>query len=300
MSTTTFFFIFIPLLALILLGVNLVFAPHKPYQEKDSTFECGFHSFLGQNRTQFSISFFIFALLFLLFDLEILLMYPYAVSAYTNSIYGLVIMLVFFIALTLGFAFEINKNALKIDSKQMFTIKNLFNLAEFIPKGNNFVSLPIQSFFVCVVLMADKASSSKGTSLSKETQDLLAEIRSKPKTILTPEERQYRDLQALAEKTPIEQKKDFIFDLKTELLEKKIEVSSREENLEDLMSVLSINKRSALEDLNSGKDLSKLPSSEVDRLAAIAQRESEALVNSYNQRILDIQKELGDLGGTFE
>lgn len=79
-------------------------------------------------------------------------------------------------------------------------------------------------------------------------------------------------------------------------MEKKIEVSSREENLEDLMSVLSINKRSALEDLNSGKDLSKLPSSEVDRLAAIAQRESEALVNSYNQRILDIQKELGDLG----
>jgi len=122
MTSTTFFFIFIPILAIILLAVNLIFAPHNPYQEKDSVFECGFHSFLGQNRTQFSISFFIFALLFLLFDLEILLVYPYVVSAHTNGIYGLVIMLVFFLALTLGFAFELGKNALKIDSRQTVTL----------------------------------------------------------------------------------------------------------------------------------------------------------------------------------
>src|ERR1035441_3056687 len=124
MTSTTFFFIFIPLLAVILLAVNLIFAPHNPYQEKNSAFECGFHSFLGQNRTQFSISFFIFALLFLLFDLEILLVYPYVVSAYTNGIYGLVIMLIFFLALTLGFAFELGKNALKIDSRQMVILNN--------------------------------------------------------------------------------------------------------------------------------------------------------------------------------
>src|SRR5450432_490544 len=126
MTSTTFFFFFIPLLVFILLGVNLIFAPHNSYQEKDSAFECGFHSFLGQNRTQFSISFFIFALLFLLFDLEILLVYPYIVSAYSNGIYGLIIMLVFFFILTLGFVFELGKNALKIDSKQIdsFQIKN--------------------------------------------------------------------------------------------------------------------------------------------------------------------------------
>src|SRR5258708_3296931 len=121
MTSTTFFFVFIPLLAIILLTVNLIFATHNPYGEKDSAFECGFHSFLGQNRTQFSISFFIFALLFLLFDLEILLVYPYVVSAYTNGIYGLVIMLVFFLALTLGFAFELGKNALKIESRQQIS-----------------------------------------------------------------------------------------------------------------------------------------------------------------------------------
>ena len=73
MTTTTFFLFLIPVLAVILLAVNLIFSPHNSYIEKDSAFECGFHSFLGQNRTQFSISFFIFALLFLLFDLEILL-----------------------------------------------------------------------------------------------------------------------------------------------------------------------------------------------------------------------------------
>ena len=105
----------------LLLAVNLIFAPHNPYQEKDSVFERGFHSFLGQNRTQF-ISFFIFALLFLLFDLEILLVYPYIVSAYTNSTYGLVIMLIFFSVLTIGFVFELGKKALKIDSRQVFSL----------------------------------------------------------------------------------------------------------------------------------------------------------------------------------
>jgi NADH-ubiquinone oxidoreductase chain 3 len=123
MTSLTFFFIFIPVIAVILLAINLLLSPHNPYQEKNSVFECGFHSFLGQNRTQFSISFFIFALLFLLFDLEILLVYPYIVSAYTNGIYGLIVMLVFFIILTLGFIFELGKNALKIDSKQYAYIK---------------------------------------------------------------------------------------------------------------------------------------------------------------------------------
>ena len=120
MSSLTIFLLFVPLLSLILLAINLVFSPHNSYLEKDSAFECGFHSFLGQNRTQFSISFFIFALLFLLFDLEILLIYPYIMSAYNNSIYGLIIMLIFFCILTLGFAYELGKNALKIESKQVY------------------------------------------------------------------------------------------------------------------------------------------------------------------------------------
>lgn len=127
MSSTTVFFFFIPLLTFIFLIINLLLAPKNSYKEKDSVFECGFHSFLGQNRTQFSISFFIFALLFLLFDLEILLIYPYIVSAYTNDIYGLLIMLIFFLILTLGFTFELGKKALNIDTIQnKISNKNLY------------------------------------------------------------------------------------------------------------------------------------------------------------------------------
>jgi NADH-ubiquinone oxidoreductase chain 3 len=122
MTSTTFFFIFIPIVAILLLLVNILLAPHNPYQEKDSVFECGFHSFLGQNRTQFSISFFIFALLFLLFDLEILLIYPYSVSSYNNDIYGLIILILFFILLTMGFIYELGKNALTIDSRQISAV----------------------------------------------------------------------------------------------------------------------------------------------------------------------------------
>ena len=123
MTSQIFFFIFVPILAIILLLLNIILAPHNPYEEKNSAFECGFHSFLGQNRSEFSISFFIFALLFLLFDLEILLVYPYIVSAYVNDIFGLIIMMMFFLILTLGFAFELGKNALSIDSRQTNYVK---------------------------------------------------------------------------------------------------------------------------------------------------------------------------------
>ena len=139
MTSTTFFIIFIPILAIILLAVNLILAPHNPYQEKDSPFECGFHSFSGQNRTQFSISFFIFALLFLLFDLEIVLIYPYSVSGYNNGIYGLAIMILFFLVLTVGFIFELGKNALSIDSRQTSTYEY-----ENIPESHIFINLPLE------------------------------------------------------------------------------------------------------------------------------------------------------------
>ena len=125
MLSHIYFFILVPILAILLLLLNFIFAPHNPYEEKNSVFECGFHSFLGQNRSEFSISFFIFALLFLLFDLEILLVYPYVVSSYVNSIFGLVIMLIFFLILTVGFAFELGKNALYIESKQFVSLSYL-------------------------------------------------------------------------------------------------------------------------------------------------------------------------------
>ena len=73
MSSITFFFVFVSIIAVLFLVLNFVLAPHNPYQEKYSIFECGFHSFLGQNRTQFGVKFFIFGLVYLLLDLEIII-----------------------------------------------------------------------------------------------------------------------------------------------------------------------------------------------------------------------------------
>lgn len=122
MSSMTLFILFISIIALLFLIINLLFAPHNPYQEKYSIFECGFHSFLGQNRTQFGVKFFIFALVYLLLDLEILLTFPFAVSEYINDIYGLIVTLGFIGIITIGFVYELGKSALKIDSRQTLTM----------------------------------------------------------------------------------------------------------------------------------------------------------------------------------
>ena len=137
MSSMTFFFLFVSILALVFLIVNLLLAPHNPYQEKYSIFECGFHSFLGQNRTQFGVKFFIFALVYLLLDLEILLTFPFAVSGYVNNIYGLIVALIFIGIITIGFVFELCKSALKIDSRQAITMLNVKspNVTELISKS---------------------------------------------------------------------------------------------------------------------------------------------------------------------
>ena len=134
MSSMTFFFIFVTGLSLVFLLLNFIFAPHNPYQEKYSIFECGFHSFLGQNRTQFGVKFFIFALVYLLLDLEIVMIYPFAVSEYENGIYGLLVVLIFIIIITVGFIFELGKNALKIESKQTKILIQKSSLAAFSDK----------------------------------------------------------------------------------------------------------------------------------------------------------------------
>jgi NADH-ubiquinone oxidoreductase chain 3 len=136
MSSITLFILLVSIIALLFLAINFIFAPHNPYQEKYSIFECGFHSFLGQNRTQFGIKFFIYGFLYLILDLEILLIFPYALSSYLNNIYGIIIMLLFTIVVTIGFIFELGKNALKIDSKQ--NIINKTNLPEIIYIKNTF------------------------------------------------------------------------------------------------------------------------------------------------------------------
>ena len=118
MNTLLIFFIFIPILTFILLGLNLLFAIHNPNESKVSAYECGFSPVYGQTRSNFQISFYIVAMLFLVFDLEILLLFPIAVTLYQVSIFGFSVALIFFIVLTIGFVLEIGSGAIKLSSNK--------------------------------------------------------------------------------------------------------------------------------------------------------------------------------------
>ena len=117
MSSLSILFLFVAVVALALLALNFLLAPRNPYLEKLSAFECGYHSY-QQSRSQFHLSFFMYALVYLILDLEIILIYPYAVSTYENGLYGLIIMILFTLIITVGFAYELGSGALHIDSRQ--------------------------------------------------------------------------------------------------------------------------------------------------------------------------------------
>ena len=112
-------FIFVPLLAIILLLLNFLLSPHRPDAEKVLTYECGFSPILGQTRNTFHISFFLIALAFLILDLEILLFFPISVSLYQIGTFGLIIGLIFFILLTFGYIVEILAGNLKISNTSL-------------------------------------------------------------------------------------------------------------------------------------------------------------------------------------
>jgi NADH-ubiquinone oxidoreductase chain 3 len=114
MNTLILFFIFVPILAFILLALNILLATHKPYEAKLSAYECGFSPIYGQTRATFQIHFYLVAMLFLVFDLEILLLFPIAVTLYQVSIFGFSIALIFFFVLTIGFILEIGSGVIKI------------------------------------------------------------------------------------------------------------------------------------------------------------------------------------------
>lgn len=119
MNSLLIIFIFIPILALVLLLLNLLFSPNRPDSEKVLTYECGFSPILGQTRNTFHISFFLIALAFLILDLEILLFFPISVSLTHIGTFGLIIALIFFIILTLGYVIEIIAGNLKVSNHSL-------------------------------------------------------------------------------------------------------------------------------------------------------------------------------------
>lgn len=121
MNSLLIIFIFIPILALILLLLNLLLSPNRPDSEKVLTYECGFSPILGQTRNTFHISFFLIALAFLVLDLEILLFFPISVSLPQIGTFGLIIALIFFIILTIGYVIEILAGNLKVSNHSLST-----------------------------------------------------------------------------------------------------------------------------------------------------------------------------------
>ncbi|CAH2356116.1 NADH-ubiquinone oxidoreductase chain 3 (mitochondrion) [[Candida] railenensis] len=113
-----------PIVALVLMLINVVLATSNSYVEKDGPFECGFTSYL-QSRSAFSVAFMLMAMLFLPFDLEMSSMLPFVVSAYNNNIYGLSMLVMFLSSLVMAFVFEMNLGALNLDRQYKPMMKPL-------------------------------------------------------------------------------------------------------------------------------------------------------------------------------
>ena len=93
---------------------SYVFARHSPDAEKLSPYECGFEPFTDA-RNQFDVRFYLVAILFIVFDLEVAFLFPWAVSLKGIGVFGFLSMLVFLGLLTVGFIYEWKKGALEWD-----------------------------------------------------------------------------------------------------------------------------------------------------------------------------------------
>lgn len=111
--TLYIYFILIPIVSQLLLGINLLLSYNNTYSDKTIPFECGLSSF-NQTRAAFSVSFILIAILFLPFDLEVSSILPYSLALYYTNSYGLTIIIIFIIILAIGFIYEYCTKALHI------------------------------------------------------------------------------------------------------------------------------------------------------------------------------------------
>jgi len=105
-------FLFISLLLSIgFIVINYIASPSNPDPEKLSAYECGFEPF-EDSRMEFDVRFYLVAILFIIFDLEIAFLFPWAISLGKIGILGFVSMMIFLFILTIGFIYEWKKGAL--------------------------------------------------------------------------------------------------------------------------------------------------------------------------------------------
>ncbi|MDM8560343.1 NADH-quinone oxidoreductase subunit A [Candidatus Parabeggiatoa sp. HSG14] len=112
---------YFPILMFIIIGLALgtalpilgfLFGPRKPYPEKNSPYECGFEAF-EDARMKFDVRYYLIAILFIIFDLEIAFLFPWAVVFKDIGMFGFIAMMIFLAILVIGFAYEWKKGALE-------------------------------------------------------------------------------------------------------------------------------------------------------------------------------------------
>jgi NADH-quinone oxidoreductase subunit A len=101
-------------IGLLLLALGYVFAPRRPDPEKASAYECGFEAF-EDTRMKFDVRYYLVAILFIVFDLEIAFLFPWAVALDRIGLIGIAAMGVFLLVLVVGFIYEWKKGALEWD-----------------------------------------------------------------------------------------------------------------------------------------------------------------------------------------
>jgi NADH-quinone oxidoreductase subunit A len=97
--------------AIAMVGGSMLAAPQRPYPEKLSAYECGFEPF-DDARRRFDVRYYLVAILFIIFDIEVAFLFPWAVSLAHIGLFGLLSMVGFLAVLTVGFIYEWRRGAL--------------------------------------------------------------------------------------------------------------------------------------------------------------------------------------------
>lgn len=105
------YFLIATFLAILLLGVSFLASTRREDPEKVSAYECGFDPF-DDSRSRFDIKFYLVAILFIIFDLEVAFLFPWALVLKKITFFGFWSMMIFLLILTIGFVYEWRKGAL--------------------------------------------------------------------------------------------------------------------------------------------------------------------------------------------
>ena len=106
------FILFGMLVGAVLLTVGRLLSPHRPDADKLSPYECGFEAF-EDARMKFDVRYYLVAILFILFDLEIAFLFPWAVVLQDIGFFGFAAMMLFLLILVVGFIYEWKRGALE-------------------------------------------------------------------------------------------------------------------------------------------------------------------------------------------